>query len=70
MVIPKPTEVSRRKLSTVSLVTLSLTSFTVTSPIGFETAWEVADSGSATGLSRLTWGYKSSCLHSNYCTAR
>ena len=60
MVIPKPTEVSRRKLSTVSLVTLSLTSFTVTSPIGSETAWEVVDSGSATGLSRLTWGYK--CL--------
>ena len=38
LVIPKPTDVSRRKLSTVSFVILSLTSFTVTSPIGLETA--------------------------------
>ncbi len=59
-VTPRPIDVSRINASTVSLVILSLTSFTVTSPIGSETAKEVAASGSATGLSRLTWGYR--CL--------
>ena len=47
---------SRTKESNVSLVRLSLTSLMVVSPIVLESACDVAASGSATGLSRLTWG--------------
>ena len=53
-VIPIPILLSRTNASTVSLVRLSLTSLMVVSPIVLESACDVAASGSATGLSRLT----------------
>ena len=55
-VTARPTFWSKRNLLSVSLVRLSLTSLIAVSPIVLESACDVAASGSATGLSRLTWG--------------
>ena len=56
LVTPIPTPWSKINESNVSLVKLFLTSFIVVSPIVLESACDFADSGSETGLSRLTCG--------------
>ena len=59
LVIAIPTPSSFVNLPKVSFVILFLTSLTTTLPIRSGTANETASSGSATGVSLLTWGYNS-----------
>ena len=56
LVTATPTFWSKRNLLSVSLVRLFLTSLIAVSPIVLESACDLAASGYATGLSRLTWG--------------
>ena len=57
-VIPIPIFASRTNLSILSFVILFLTSFITTSPIKPEEAKQVAESGSAVGLSLFVCGYR------------
>ena len=58
LVKPIPTSTSLTNWSIVSLVILFLTLSTITSPIGSETAYDIAASGSELGVSRSICGYK------------
>lgn len=55
-VIPNPTWKSKSSFSNVSLVILFCDSFTLTLPIIFGDANDLADSGLDFGSSRFNWG--------------